>query len=112
MTDAKLKELVNMLTIRTAEAKLDWKRTGADSKYGVVFNKGRITVDSWVNKGRKYVNFAVYNQDGYKIEEFKFNDQAEFDWFELVYKLHQAIEKEYLESTSTVVRILDELKSA
>jgi len=112
MTDAKLKELVNMLTIRTAEAKLDWKRTGTESRYGIEFNKGRITVDSWVNKGRKYVNFAVYNQDSYKIEEFKFNDQAEFDWFDLVYKLHQAIEKKFLEATSTVVRILDELKSA
>lgn len=112
MTDAKLRELVNVLTVRTAESKLHWTRTGTESKYGVEFNKGRITVDSWMNKGRKYVNLSVYNQDGYKIEEFKFNDQAEFDWFDLVNRLHLAIEKKYLESDFTVVRIIDELKSS
>lgn len=110
MTDAKLKELVNMLTIRTAESRLRWLRTGPESKYSVAFEKGSITVDSWVNKGKKYVNFSIYNKDGYKIEDFKFNDQTEFNWFDPVNKLHALIVKKYLESDFTIDLILDELK--
>jgi hypothetical protein len=110
MTDAKLKELINMLTIRTAESKLHWIRTGPESKYGIEFNKGRITVDNWVNKGIKYANISIYNKDGYKLEDFKYNDENEFNWYDLVYKLYVVIEKKYLESDFTVDMILDEMK--
>lgn len=110
MTDAKLKELVKILVIRTTESKIRWTRTGPGSKYGIEFNNGSITVDSWVNKGKKIVNLSIYNKDGYKLEDFKFNDQTEFQWFDQVNKLHAAIEKKYLESDFTADKILDELK--
>jgi hypothetical protein len=110
VTDAKLKELVTMLTIRTAESKIHWSRTGTGSKYVIEFGNGSITVDNWVNKGKKIVNLSMYNKDGYKLEDFKFNDQTDFQWFESVNKLHVAIEKKYLESDYTAERILDELK--
>jgi hypothetical protein len=110
MTDEKLIELVRMLTIRTTESKLHWIKTGPESKYGLEFSNGRISIESWINKGKKYVNFSIFNKDGYKIEEYKFNDQTESRWFDLVSKLYMAIEKKFLEFDTTVNMILDELK--
>lgn len=99
-----------MLTIRTAESKIHWSKTGTGSKYVIEFDNGSVTVDSWINKGKKIVHLSIYNKDGHKLEDFKFNDQTEFQWFDPVNKLHGAIEKEYLESDYTADRILDELK--
>lgn len=82
-----------MLTIRTAESRLQWARAGSESRYGVEFGSGRVTVDNWLNKGKKYAVLAIYNKEGHKLEEFKFNDQAETQWFDVVSKLHAAVEK-------------------
>lgn len=110
MTDAKLKELVKMLTIRTAESRIRWTRTESESKYRIEFGNGSVTVDNWVNKGKKFANLSIYNKEGYKLEDFRFNDQTEFQWFDLVDKLHTVIEKKYLEADFTADRIIDELK--
>lgn len=110
MTDAKLRELVNLLTVRTAESRIRWNRGETGSKYRIEFNNGGITVDKWVNKGRKIVNLSIYNKYGNKLEEFKFNDQTEPEWHGMVNKLHAVIEKKELESDFTADKIIDELK--
>lgn len=110
MIPENLTKLIQALIDKTNAKLATWGKTSRENEYKLVFESGAITTDSWIIDGNiEYVDFAIYNTYGDKIDEFM-AEESNKD-FPLLKSLHNVAKRRFYNVDETINGLFDEIKS-
>lgn len=112
MIPENFKILIGKLKEKTLKKEAIWTKTTRDEEFKLDFGQGAITVDKWTDlqNHEQYVDIAVYNERGDKIDSIYFssNDKDDFKFLE---ELHVISKRAYYIVDDTFKIIFKEIES-
>ena len=113
--DAKIKNLIENLVIKTDKKETKWERIGKSDQFLLSLSTGKVSVDKFVSKqGTLVYQFVVYNDKGEGIitingikKEGIFLEETDY---EVIKKLHESVRHNYFKVDETIEGLLNETK--
>ncbi len=108
------KLLIEKLKRKTLEKQTVWNKTSRDTEYKLNLENGAITVDKWVGEDREgalYVDFAIYNDDGDRVDILTFEAQEDKEDYTFLAELYVTVNRAYYKVDETIKNIFKEMES-
>lgn len=105
------KILIDKLKEKTNKKEAIWSKTSRNDGFKIDLGKGAITIDRWTNESNeKFVDIAVINEYGDKIDNIYYSSSEKEDYKYLV-ELHILAKRAYYKVDETFKTIFKELDS-